>query len=79
MTHKEFSIEFRAAQSRSQPPFFLRFLACRAAFVAISNTSLTPSLVRAEHSMYLKFNINNACYQSCISQSALTKRLRQKP
>lgn len=33
---------------------FLPFLACSAALVAISNTSRTPSLVLAEHSMYPK-------------------------
>lgn len=33
--------------------FFPR-LACSAALVAISNTSLTPSFVFAEHSMYPK-------------------------
>ena len=38
----------------SQPPFFFRFLVCSAALVASSNTSRTPSLVRAEHSTYLK-------------------------
>lgn len=36
--------------SRRQPPFFPRLLACSAALVAISNTSLTPSFVFAEHS-----------------------------
>lgn len=33
--------------------FFFLFLDCRAARVPTSNTSRTPSLVLAEHSMYL--------------------------
>lgn len=36
------------------PDFFFPRLAWRAALVAISKTSLTPSLVFAEHSMYPK-------------------------
>lgn len=35
---------------RQQPLFLPRLLACSAALVAISNTSLTPSFVLAEHS-----------------------------
>lgn len=38
------------AYNRRQLDFFPRFLACSAALVAISKTSLTPSLVFAEHS-----------------------------
>lgn len=38
------------AYNRRQLVFFPRFLACSAALVAISKTSLTPSLVFAEHS-----------------------------
>lgn len=38
------------AYNRRQVDFFPRFLACSAALVAISKTSLTPSLVFAEHS-----------------------------
>lgn len=38
----------------SHPEFFFPRLACRAAFAATSKTSLTPSLVFAEHSVYPK-------------------------
>lgn len=38
------------AYNRRQVDFFPRFLACSAALVAISKTSLTPSLDLAEHS-----------------------------
>lgn len=37
---------------RRHPDFFLPRRACKAALVAISKTSLTPSLVFAEHSIY---------------------------
>lgn len=42
----------RCAHKTMQPPFFF-FLVCRAARVALSKTSLTPSLVLAEHSKYV--------------------------
>lgn len=40
--------------SRTHLLLFFPRLACNAALVAISNTSLTPSFVFAEHSMYPK-------------------------
>merc|ERR1719268_248440 len=40
------------AYNRRQVDFLPRFLACSAALVAVSKTSLTPSLLLAEHSRY---------------------------
>lgn len=43
--------------------FFLCPLTCRAALVAVSNTSLTPSLFLAEHSRYPKASKRRKCWE----------------